>query len=100
MPGAGVPDHVRDALAHRPGEQLAQLGRYVVGGVRQVGVDLGGPQRGPGPDQLAGQGDLAVALDRAAYVGEGVAAEPLEVGDLGAGPLDVDVEELSGRARP
>ena len=39
---------------------------------------------------------LAVALDRPAYVGERVAAEPLEVGDLGAGAFDVDVEELLG----
>ncbi len=39
---------------------------------------------------------LAVALDRAAYVGERVAAEPLEVGDLGAGAFDVDVEKLLG----
>ena len=53
-------------------------------------------QRRPGPRQLAGQGELAVALDRPAYVGEGVAAEPLEVGDLGAGALGVDVEELLG----
>ena len=54
------------------------------------------PERDPRPDQLAGERDVAVALDRAAYVGERVAAEPLEVGDLGAGPVDVDVEELLG----
>ena len=54
-------------------------------------------ERDPRPDQLAGQRDVAVALHGAAYVGERVAAEPLEVGDLGAGPLDVDVEELLGQ---
>ena len=53
-------------------------------------------ERDPRPGQLAGQGQLAVALDRTAYVGERVAAEPLEVGDLGAGPLEVDVEEPLG----
>ncbi len=31
-----VPDHVGDALADRPGEQLAQLGGHLVGAVRQV----------------------------------------------------------------
>ena len=94
VPGAGVPDHVGDALAHGPGEQLAQLGRYVVGRVGQVGFDLGGTQGDPRPDQLAGERDVAVALHRAAYVGERVAAEPLEVRDLGAGPVDVDVQKL------
>ena len=33
-PGAAVPDHVGDALADRPGEQLAPVGRHVVGRVR------------------------------------------------------------------
>ena len=94
--GAAVPDHVGDPLAHRPGEQLAQVRGHLVGGVRQVGLDLGGGQRGAGPGQLAGQGQLAVALDGAAYVGERVAGEPLEVGELGAGPLGVDVEQPVG----
>ena len=65
----GVPDHVGDALADRPGEELAQLGGHLVGGVGQVGLDLGRRQRDAGADQLAGQGEVAVALDRAPYVG-------------------------------
>ena len=97
---AAVPDHVGDALAHRPGEQLAQVRRDLVGGVGQLGLDLGGLQRRPGPGQLAGQGQLAVALDGAAYVGQRVAREPLEVGELGPGPLGVDVEQPVARARP
>ena len=86
-PRAAVPDHVGDALADRPGEQLAQVGRHVVGGVGQVGLDLGGRQRGAGAGQLAGQGELAVALDGPAYVGQRVARQPLEVGELGPGAL-------------
>ena len=52
----------------------------------QVGVDVGGPQRLAGAGQLAGQGEVAVALHRPAYVGQGVAAEPLEVRRARPGP--------------
>ena len=68
--GAAVPDHVGDALAHRPREQLAQVAGHLVGAVRQVGVDVGGLQRLAGAGQLAGQGQLAVALHRPAHVGQ------------------------------
>ena len=92
-----VPDHVGDALADGPGEQLAQVGGHVVGRVRQLGLDLGRRQRRAGAGQLTGQGQLAVALHGAAHVGQRVAGEPLEVGELGPGPLRVDVEQPVGQ---
>ena len=95
--GAAVPDHVGDALADRPGEQLAQLARarrrWSCG--RSASISAAA-QRRPRPGQLAGQGQLAVALHRPAHVGQRVAAEPLEVGELGAGPVRVDVEQPVG----
>ena len=95
--GAAVPDHVGDALAHRPREQLAPVGRHVVGGVRELGGDLGRGQRRPGAGELAGERQLAVAVDRASYVGQRVAREPLEVGQLGPRAVGVDVDQPVGQ---
>ena len=80
----------------RPGEQLAQVRRHVVGRPGQVGADLGGLQRRPGAGQLGRQAQLAHSVDGSAHVGEGVAGEPLDVGDLGAGALRADVDEPVG----
>ena len=66
----------------------------------QVGVDPGRAQRRARPGQLAGQGQLAVALDGAPDVGQRVAREPLEVGDLRPGPGGVDVDAAGRPARP
>ena len=49
--------------------------------------------------QLAGQGQLAIALHCASYVGERVAGEPFQVGDLGLRAGGVDVEQALGELR-
>ena len=74
-----------------------RCGRHVVRGVGQLGLDVGGGQRRSRAGELAGQGQLAVARDGPAHVGQRVAREALEVGDLGPGPLDVDVEQPVGQ---
>ena len=71
--GAAVPDHVGDALAHVQANSSRRSTGHVVGGVGQLGLDLGRRQRRSRPGELAGQGQLAVALHGAAYVGQRVA---------------------------
>ncbi len=46
-----------------------------------------------GPGELAGQGQLAVALDGARTSASASRREPFEVGELGPGPVRVDVEQ-------
>ena len=79
-----MPDHVRDTLADRPREQLPQLGRHLFGAVGQVGLDVGGAERLPRAGELAGERQVAVALDGPPHVGERVTAQPLEVGSSSA----------------
>ena len=52
---AAVPDHVGDALADGPGEQLAQRRRARRRRSWAGRLDLGGLERGPGAGELAGQ---------------------------------------------
>jgi len=53
-----VAHDVGDALAHHPGEELAQLGIDDLDGQREVGADTGRGQDVRGASQLAGQAQL------------------------------------------
>ena len=87
---------VGDALAHHPGEELAQLGIDDLDGQREVGADTGRGQDVRGASQLAGQTQFAVAVDGGAHVGQGGACQGLDLGQLRLGLIGGGIDESGG----
>ena len=54
-------------------------------------------QGGAGVGQLAGQGHLAVAGHGRADVGQRLPGQPLDLGDLGLGPVRVEPDQPAGQ---
>ena len=73
--------------------------RHLVGRAGQVGLDVRRGQRLPGGGDLPGQRDAAHAQRGGPHVGQRVAGQPLQVAQLGAGPVQVDVEQPLGQLR-
>ena len=94
--GVGVAHDVGDALAHHPGEELAQLGIDDLDGQREVGADTGRGQDVRGASQLAGQAQLTVAVDGGAHVGQGGARQGLNLGQLRLGLIGGGIDEPGG----
>jgi hypothetical protein len=88
-----VPDDVGDRLPDGPGEQFPVAAGYLVGGAGHERLHVRGGQRRPGRGDLAGQADAAYSHGGGPHVGQGVAGQRLQVGELPAGPVQVDVEQ-------
>ena len=87
---------VGDALAHHPGEELAQLGIDDLDGQREICADTGRGQDVRGARQLAGQAQLSVAVDSGAHVGQGRTRQGLNLGQLRLGLIGGGIDEPGG----
>src|ERR1700733_13123022 len=96
MTRAAVPDDVRRALAHGPGEHGLDARVERDGSRMDVGLDAGGGQGHAGAGQLTLEGWLVVAADRLAHLAERFARDLLELGDLTGGGVGPRIEEATG----
>ena len=82
-----VPHDVGHRLPDRPGEQLPQPRRHLVGRAGQVGRHVRRGQRLAGGGDLARQRDPAHAQRGGPHVGQRVAGQPFQVVQLRGGPV-------------
>ncbi len=94
-----VPDHVGDALADHPAEQLPPPGRHLVDRAGQVGGDAGRAEHLPRGGQLDRERHLPVAGHRRPHVGQHLPGQPLHLADLGRGPGVVPADQPAGQLR-
>jgi catechol 2,3-dioxygenase-like lactoylglutathione lyase family enzyme len=87
--GASVAGDVREAFTHGPAEQLLVGGVDHVGGRREVSRHARRPQELSASGELGGEGRFPVARHGSAHLGERLAGEVFDLGDLSRRPLAV-----------
>ena len=94
-----MPHHVGHPLPHHPGHQRLGPRRQRRPLLAHRRLDPRGAQRGAGPVQLGGEGDLPVAGDRLADLGQRLAPDRLDVRDLRQRRLEVARRQPARRLR-